>query len=279
MALKKRIAALASAVLLVLLIVSCQKEISTEGLATVPGSGNGNPALPANRRCVSCTFLPLCDSSEFTYLLDGTDTSTGIIHLGTDTVVNGQTFSRVGGFAAFNGGIMYSCANQEYKLALPLSQFGLNPDTLRALLQPALDSLLPVPGAGINIPNTFYATILKAGQGAGTTWLDTLVTVNVPFTQGTTTVNLRLFAGIEYTYLGKDISYSVLGTNYTNVQRVQGKPKIGLAGASAGQLPLTIPDVEGQVDFYFAGNIGLIEMNAADSTGLVSSAKLVRYRL
>jgi hypothetical protein len=269
----------------VALFWSCAKEYSLEGVGPLPvagGGGGGTGTGTGNRHCIACTYLPFCDSSEFVYLLNGIDTVPGLIHVLNDTLIGGQTYTKVSGFAAFNNGILYNCANQEYKAALPLAQFGLNADSITAALQPLLDSLLPIPGGGapsISIPSTFYATILKANQPAGATWLDTLGTITVPVTAGPFTINLRIYVGIEYTYLEKNTTRTVLSNSFTNVQHVQGKPKTGLAGSLPIPLPLPLPTVNGQIDFYLAKDIGLAEMNASDSTGTLASAKLIRYRL
>ena len=251
-----------------LLLESCQKEISFEG--------GGLP--PSARRCVDCTYLPFCDSSEFTYLVNGTDTAGGLVYLANDTLVNGVTFAQVSPVAGFNNGLLYSCAAGDYRMAFPLAQLGLDPDSIRTLVAPLLDSLLPVPADpnSLYIPSTFYATVLKANSPQGATWLDTLAAITIPYTAGPLTINLRLYAGIEYTYLGKDISYNVLGTNYTNVQHVQGKPKLGLAPQLP--IPAPLPAIDGQIDFYLATDIGLVEMKATDSTGTRASAQLIRYR-
>jgi hypothetical protein len=268
---RAQLIAVATVMALAALIAGCAKEYSLEG------SGQ----LPTNGRCISCTYLPFCDSSEFTYLVNGTDTLGGAVHLLGDTSIGGQTFNKVGGYAVFNAGLFYNCANQEYRGAFPLAQFGLNADTLRALIRPVLDSLLPLPpGSGspaLSIPDPFYTTILKANAPAGTMWLDTLLSVSIPITQGPFTINVRLYAGIEYTYLEKDISRTVPAGSFPFVQHVQGKPKIGIA--SIFPIPLPLPAIDGQVDFYLAKNVGMVELNVSDSTGVRSSAKLLHYRL
>lgn len=283
---RNRIGIAAFWTLFLVVLFSCSRDYSFEGGGALPpaGGNGGNGGGGGNggnntRRCISCTYLPFCDSSEFTYLIDSTDTIPGTIHLLRDTTIGGTTFSQVSGFAAFNQGILYNCNNQEYRLALSLAQLGIPADSINAAIQPLLDSILPVPGATLNIPNTFYATILKANAATGAQWLDTLVTLNVPFTQGPFTINLRIYVGIEYTYLEKNVNRTVLSRSYPNVQHVQGKPKIGLATQLPIPLPLPLPTVDGQLDFYLAKDVGLIEMKASDSTGTLTSAKLLRYRL
>ncbi|RYZ24343.1 MAG: hypothetical protein EOO16_01255 [Chitinophagaceae bacterium] len=271
MALKKRFAALASAAFLLLLVISCQKEISLEGSGLLPSVNDP--------RCINCTYLPFCDSSEFTYLVDGTDTLGGAVRLLGDTTIGGQRFSKVGGYAVFDGGLYYNCANAEYRGAFPLAQFGIDADSLRALLQPALDSLLPIPGStpALAFPDPFYTTILKANAPAGSTWTDTVLTVNLPVGQPPAVFNVRLFAGVQYTYPEKDITRSVLGRSYANVQHVQGKLTIGTAAQIPVPLPLPAPT--NTVDIYFAKDIGVVEIRIADAGVESSRAELLRYRL
>ncbi|RYE21913.1 MAG: hypothetical protein EOP51_14430, partial [Sphingobacteriales bacterium] len=78
-----------------------QKRFSLEG---------GELPATANRRCTNCTYLPFCDSSEFVYLLNGTDSSGGLVWLGNDTLVAGQTWSQVSAVAGFNQGLLFNCA-------------------------------------------------------------------------------------------------------------------------------------------------------------------------
>ncbi|RYY90580.1 MAG: hypothetical protein EOO15_01935 [Chitinophagaceae bacterium] len=262
---------LATAVVLGLMTFwSCQKEISLEV---------GGLPVANNRRCINCTYLPFCDSSEFTYLVDGVDTMTGPVFIKNDTLVNGQSFSQVSAIPGFGQGLLYSCAGGDYRLAFPLSQLGLDPDSIRQLMAPLLDSLLPVPAdpSSLAIPDVLYATILKANNAQGSTWLDTITAITIPFGTPPLVFHLRVYAGIEYTYLEKNSSRTVLGRNYTNVQHVQGKPKIGLT--IPVPVPVPLPPIDGQLDFYLAKDIGVIEMEQRDSTGVQRSAKLMRFRL
>lgn len=259
----------ATAVLLgLLLLESCQKELSFEGGGT-----------PPNRHCIDCPYLPFCDSSTFTYLVDGTDTANGPVYVMNDTLVNGQSYHQVSAIPGFGQGLLYSCAGGDYRQAFPLTGLGLNPDSIRQALAPLLDSLLPVPADpnSLLIPDVLYATVLKANNPVGSNWLDTITAINIPYTAGPFTVNLRLYAGIEYTYLEKDATRTVLGTTYQQVQHVQGKPKIGLTLPLP--VPLPLPTVNGQLDFYLAKGIGVVDMQQSDSSGVQRSAQLVRYRL
>jgi hypothetical protein len=81
-------------ILLVVLASACKKEYSYEG-------GNG-----ISRKCVGCEYLPLCDSSVFVYVDSSNtiDTLTGIVRVGTDSSIDGKTYSHVTGFAAFPTG-------------------------------------------------------------------------------------------------------------------------------------------------------------------------------
>ncbi|RZI81525.1 MAG: hypothetical protein EOP15_21080, partial [Pseudomonas sp.] len=256
----------ATAVLLgLLLLQSCQKELSFEG---------GGQPLSA-RRCVSCTYLPFCDSSVFTYIVDGTDTLGGPVFLKNDSTVNGAPFAQVSAIPGFGRGLLYSCAAGDYRLAFPLSQLGINADSIRQLMAPLLDSLLPVP-ADLNsllIPDVLYATVLKSNNAQGSAWLDTLTAITIPFGTAPLVFNLRVYAGIEYTYLEKDATRTVLGTTYNNVQHVQGKPKIGVTVPVP--VPLPIPTIDAQIDFYLAKDVGVIEMAQRDSSGVQHSAQLL----
>ncbi|GAB4094101.1 hypothetical protein [Flaviaesturariibacter terrae] len=268
----KKITALTALLVLLFLAWSCQKEISLEG--------GGLPAT-GNRQCINCPYLPFCDSSVFTYLVDGTDTATGPVYVLGDTTVDGQAFSQVSAIPGFGQGLLYSCANGDYRLAMPLAGMGIDPDSIRALIAPLLDSLLPVPAdpSSLYIPATFYATVLKANNAQGSTWLDTLTAITIPFNAGPVTLNVRLYAAIEYTYLEKNSNHSVLGHLYPNTQHVQGKPTIGVASQFPVPIPLPLPAINGQIDFYLAKDVGVVEMKATDSTGVRNSAQLISYRL
>ncbi|RYY40183.1 MAG: hypothetical protein EOO08_07555 [Chitinophagaceae bacterium] len=265
----KKIGAALAFLLGVMSFWGCQKELSFEG--------GGLP--PASRRCIDCSYLPFCDSSEFTYLVDGVDTMSGPVFIGNDTTVGGAPFSQVSAIPGFGQGLLYTCAGGDYRLAFPLAQLGLDPDSIRLLMTPLLDSLLPVPAdpGSLAIPDVLYLTILKANDAEGSTWLDTITALTIPFGTPPLVFNLRVYAGIEFTYLEKNVSRTVLGNTYSNVQHVQGKPRIGLTIAVPVSLP--IPTIDGQLDFYLAKDVGVIEMEQSDSTGVQRSAKLMRYRL
>jgi|GEM_PF-1612330 len=265
---------------LFLLLAGCAKEYSFEG--------NGNLPATQQRRCINCAYLPLCDSSEFTYLIDttgtGGDTATGVVQLLNDTLIGGKTFAKVSGFAAFNTGLLYNCDDQEYRMMLTLAQFGLNADSLRALInQLPPNPQFPINPASIQIPDRYAATILKANAPQGATWIDTLTRFNVTFQPSGIPIPLSIpiYIGIEYKLLQKNVSYSVLGNNYTNVMYVQGKPTYGIAGALPIPLPITLPPFPGdfRIDFRLSRDVGLIEMAAANGPDPLLSARLLRYRL
>jgi hypothetical protein len=263
---------------LLMLLFACKREYSFEGGGALPAAPSSptSPGTISQRHCVACPYLPFCDSSSFTYKFQTGDTAAGLVHLLADTTINGKTYAQVSGFAAFNTGLLYNCDAGIYRLLLSPAQFGLNIDSLRSQIIQNLPPLpVPIDPATIQIPSVFAATILKSNENAGATWLDTLakfpVSITTPFP-----LTLQVYVGIEYTYLQKNSSYTVLGTTYTEVQYVQGKPKIGIAGGFP--IPLPIPPINAQMDFYLAKNVGLVEMRVINDT-LNQSAKLLRYRL
>ena len=106
-------------------LLGCKKEYSDEDGA--------QSAL----KCVNCSYLPLCDSSQFVYVnatATGTDTTRNTVSILGDTVVNGKKFTRVSSIAAFDQGLLYNCDNQEYKVLVSLAALGVNTDSLKKAL-------------------------------------------------------------------------------------------------------------------------------------------------
>lgn len=96
------------------IILSCQKEISFEGEGTT-------------LKCVNCSYLPFCDSSVFVYVnttANGVDTVTSIPRILGDTTVNGHKFTKISAVSFFNEGLLYNCANEEYKVLFSTNRWG-----------------------------------------------------------------------------------------------------------------------------------------------------------
>jgi hypothetical protein len=241
------------AVLLVSFLVSCQKENSFEG--------------DPSRRCVACSYLPLCDSSVFTYVdsANTIDTLRGTVRIGTDTTIAGQSYSRVTGFAAFPNGLMYNCSGGDYKTLLYLSDFGLNADSLEAQLLQLVQLPIPLPPGVLNLPSSFRTSFLNTNVPVNGNWVDTIYSLNFP-------PLLSVFAGLKYTIREKGISKTLFQRTYTNVIHVQGETQFT---STLGAIPL--PSLK--LDYYFSENVGIIQTQIRRNDTLTRDTKLYQYRL
>jgi len=233
-------------------IVSCQKEISFEGESTTV-------------KCVNCTYLPFCDSSVFVYVnttASGTDTATSIPRILGDTIVNGQKFTKVSAVSFFDEGLLYNCANEDYKVVFPTETLGLDLDSVLSEILQQLP--LPIPPGMIQVPSQFRTTVLKANAAVNQTWTDTLFNAGQP-------PLFSFFAGLKYTVKEKGVQRSVLQKNYPNVIHVQGEV---ILKSPLGSMPLGAT-----IDYYFARGVGFIEIEVNDGTSIQLNSKLYSYKL
>jgi hypothetical protein len=240
--------------LLVLLAWGCSKDYSYEG---------GN----ANRRCVDCEYLPVCDSSFFRYVdSNGTriDTLDNQMFVLGDSTINGRRYSKVSGFATFNTGLFANCDNGDYRLLFPLTALGINLDSmLNALLQ-VPGSPFPIPPGLIRAPQTITTSVLKVGVPVGGTWLDTIYNLSLP-------PLVTLFAGLRYTVVAKGVQRTVFSNTYNDVIHVRSTTQVISTLIS---LPVNF-----SIDYYFAKGVGLIEVQVRQPTGPERVLKLYSYTL
>ena len=212
-------------------LTACTKEYSYEG----------GPLT----RCIDCSYLPLCDSTSFSYLDSSSteDTLRGIVRIGNDTVINGGSYHTVTGFAPFPGGLQYSCVNGDYRTVFPLSSLGLD---LESMVNDALADLqLPIPGSMVPIPQYITTSFLKTGQPVSGTWTDTAYHLGSAI--------FMAYAGLDYKIMQKGIQHTVQQKTYNDVIWVRCKPDVRISLA-----PVTLPDID--LDYYFAAGTGIIEM-------------------
>lgn len=244
---------LLAAICAVVVMFGCQKEISWEGDAA------------ANVKCVSCTYLPFCDSSVFVYVntsANGVDTVTSIPRILGDTMVAGKKYTKVSAVSFFQEGLLYNCDNEEYKVLFPLSSLGINLDSALAAILQQLP--FPIPPNLVQVPATLNTTILKANAAVGQTWTDTIFNAGQP-------PLFSLFAGIKYKVIAKGAQRTVLSKNYSNVIHVRGEPVLNspLGGMPLGQT----------IDYYFSKDVGFIEIELGDGTTPQLNSKLYTYKL
>jgi hypothetical protein len=234
------------------LIISCQKEIE-------------HPTVGSSVKCVNCTYLPFCDSSVLVYVnttANGVDTVTSIPRILGDTTVNNQQFTKISAVSFFNQGLLYNCAAEEYKVWFNLASLGLNLDSIKNVLLQQLP--IPIPPNLIQIPATFQTTILKAGASTGQSWIDTIFNISQP-------PLFSAFAGIKYTLAEKSVQRTVLGKAYNNVIHVKGEVVLN---SPLGNLPLGFT-----IDYYFAKDVGFIEIEVRNATQMQLNSKLYSYKL
>src|SRR5829696_4700606 len=145
-----------------LVAFACQKEIDFEG-GTAP-----NPIPPV--RCTSCSYLPVCDSTQLTYVdssAAGLDTTVSVLSILGDTTINGTKFTRVSPSAVFSQGLLYNCDGGNYRIYQEIPNLGIDIDSL-------VQSIGLPPGV-ITVPSHVQTTILKSGANAGATWSDTIL--------------------------------------------------------------------------------------------------------
>ncbi|MER3463204.1 MAG: hypothetical protein C4329_01000 [Chitinophagaceae bacterium] len=246
------------AIFLAFLISSCAKEYSYEGGGTLANA----------RKCIACSYLPICDSSTFVYVDSNgrrIDTTRGTATILNDTTVNGITYTKVAGYATFGQGLWYNCANGDYKVLLSLSGFGINIDSIVHALLQTVQSPIPIPSNLIQVPDKFRTSILKTTLPVGGAWRDTIYSLSFP-------PLISIFLGLDYKILEKGVTRTVFNHTYNNVIHVQAKMAATLpAGIN---IPLTYT-----MDYYFSQDVGLIEAEAKNGTTLMQNSRLFAYHL
>ena len=241
-------------IFVILIFAGCKKEYSYEG-----GYSNAN--------CINCSYLPVCDSSEFTYVdstVAGVDTARTTMFLPGDTVINGKKFSKVTPLAAFSQGLLYNCDNQEYKTFFSISGLGINLDSIVNELLAGVPLPVPVPPNLIQVPEIVLVTFLKTNASLNTTWLDTILNVGLP-------PLLSGYIGLEHKILAKNVTRMVFQKSFGNVIHVQSTLRIVTS--------LTSIPVDLSIDTYFAKDVGIIEMEVKNSGESQILSKLYEYIL
>jgi hypothetical protein len=238
-----------------LFLATCSKDYSYEG-----GPGG-------NRRCVRCEYLPVCDSSLFRYV-DSTPTRVDTLEnrmavLG-DTLISGKRYTRVSGFATFNTGLLANCDNGDYRLLFPLSALGLNLDSVVRVLLQGVQLPVPIPPSLIRVPQTVETSVLKSDLAVGGTWTDTLYNLSLP-------PLVTFFAGLRYRIEEKGVQRTVLGQSYPNVIHVRSEAQLV---SNVASLPLNF-----SIDYYFARNVGLVEVQVRQNGQLQRTLLLNSFTL
>ena len=241
-------------ILFALLISACKKEYSYEG-------GQGT------RKCVGCEYLPLCDSSVFVYVDSSNtiDTLTGIVRVGTDSTIDGKTYSHVTGFAAFPDGLLYNCEGGDYKTILDISSFGINTDSIVQALLATIQLPFPIPPGTIQVPEQFKTSFLKTTLPLNGSWNDVLYSFGLP-------PLFNFSASLDYKIIEKNVQRTIFQKTYSNVIHVRGKLNII---STAGNIPA--PDIV--VEYFFAKDVGIIEIQIFESNVVTRDTKLWRYQL
>lgn len=247
-----RILAFLLGALSLIFATSCQKELNFDG-----GGSGTTPKV-----CIGCAYLPVCDSSIYTYVdstAQGIDTNRSTIELLGDSTIGGLKYNRVSTLGFFEQGVLYNCDAQAYKVYVNLAALGFD-------LQDIIDSLtagLPFPPGLITPPQQVLITILKADAQAGATWKDVILKPTIPL------INLEV--AINHTLVRRDFTYTVLGKNYPNAIEVESI--VALAGTppipSLSFLTLRI---------VYARDIGILEgrISANGSTTLLRKLSRVQ---
>lgn len=233
-----------------LLLFSCQKEIGT-------GEDLANPA--SNLRCTSCSYLPVCDSTQLTYVDSsavGVDTIGSTLSIAGDTTINGRKFTRVSPSAVFSEGLLYNCDGGEYRIYQPVPGLGIDFDSL-------IQSI-GLPGGTVTLPSHIQTTILKSGANAGVTWSDTVFKFS-PFPL------IEVVAKLDYKLEQKGVQRTVFNKVYNNVIHVSSKLNV--------VIPLMPLPFDVRIDYYFADGVGIIETRTTSSGVVQSQSRLYKYKI
>ena len=168
-----------------LLFVSCDKDSSEEngllpGSGNNGGGGNNNPAV-----CKSCSYMPWCDGSTYTYIdtaSTGTTTVSNTLDVLADTTIAGVVYSKsdTDGSGEY---VYHNCTNGNSTI--------IKYDVI----------------AGTTTVGEFKTTALKAIDPIGTTWTDSY------------NYNGAMI-DYNYTIISKSVPRTVLGVNYPDVIKV-----------------------------------------------------------
>ena len=242
------------ATILSLFLAGCKKEYSYEG-----GYSNDN--------CINCAYLPVCDSSQFTYIdstIAGVDTVRTTMFLLGDTMINGNKFSKITPMAAFSQGLLYNCNNQEYKSFFSIAGLGINLDSVVNELVLTLPLPAPVPPNLIQVPENAIITFLKVNASDNATWMDTLIDVGLP-------PLLTGYVGLEHKVMAKNITRLIFQNSFGKVIHVQSTLRIITS--------LTSIPVDLSIDTYYAKDVGIIEMEVKNAGESQVLSKLYEYTL
>lgn len=180
-----RLSQLLSLLILTLVFVSCDKESSEEN-GLLPGTGNNgggggtNPAV-----CKSCSYIPWCSGSSYTYVdtsSTGTATVTNPLTILADTTIAGVVYAKsdTDGSGDY---IYHNCSNGNTTLI----KYDVVPGTTTV--------------------SEFKTIALKANDPVGTSWTDS-------YNYSGATIDYN------YTIISKSIPRTVLGINYPDVIKV-----------------------------------------------------------
>lgn len=216
-----------------LTFASCQKELTWGGENVENPNPDSTSTNPSTANCKDCTFQPLCEGSIYNFEITtpaGTTQRTDKFHFLKDSTINGKVFKNLE-TAPGLGNVFYNCT-----------------DNILTLYGTDLTGM-----AGSNLPK-METVLLKANQPVGTTWTST---VRNPLGQN------NIFT---YKIEEKDINYSVLGKNYSNVIHVSSVT--------------SVDGIEGSVThYYFARNIGMIASEIFFMGESIYSQKLKSYSI
>lgn len=164
--------------------------------------------------CKTCSYIPWCQGSTYTYIdtTSGTGaTSTQTINIIKDTTINGKVFQK---FANSGADGYYNCTA-------------------------GVSTIMAYNVAATGGTVTIEQTLLKANEAVGATWSNAM--------------SNGLGQNVDYDYkiIGKGLSKTVLGVNYTNVIQVHVTISI--------TVPVIGTIVMGESDYFYANNIGLID--------------------
>lgn len=237
--------------LISLLIFSCQKEI---------GFGDESTDPVKNVRCTSCAYLPVCDSTQLTYIDSsaiGLDTTKSTLAILSDTTINGTKYTKVSPSGVFSQGLLYNCDGGNYRIYQEVPNMGVDIDSLLAAVG--------LPAGSINIPTHIQATILKTGVSAGANWSDTVFTATpLPF--------FTIVGKLDYKLEAKSVQRTVLGKVFNNVHHVSSKLNIFIP--LAPPLPFDV-----RIDYYFAEGIGIIETKTTNNGVVEAHSWLSKYKI
>jgi hypothetical protein len=198
--------------------------------------------LPVDE-CKSCTYIPVCVGSKYTYEINNGGVETTLVEEllspETDTTVNGIVYRKIEASYNYSNGTSarnfayYNCSNNTTTVfAYQVANIG-----------------------GTATINFIKSTILKANEPVLTTWTDVITNqAGVPVT-------------MTFTLKEKNVSRNVLGKSFDSVMHVSYIQKVDFLGN----------EIEaGTGDYYYAKNVGLIE-NSSVTLGKIGTWKLKDY--